>query len=133
MGGTNRDILVGGWGADRIIGNGQDDLLIAGYTDHDDNAEALCHLLAEWTSNKLYYVRVLNLTGLLPVIDPQNGGFFLNSQTVHDDGVQDLLTGSNGFDWFLANLCLDDDSPAKDQITDLNFLEIALDIDFING
>jgi uncharacterized delta-60 repeat protein len=133
VGGSNRDVLIGGVGADRIIGNGQDDLLIAGYTDHDDNPEALCHILAEWVSNKLYYVRVLNLTGLLPLIDPQNGDFFLNSSTVHDDGEQDLLTGSSGFDWFFANLCLDDDSPVKDKITDRSFWEIALDIDFIES
>jgi uncharacterized delta-60 repeat protein len=133
VGGASRDVLVGGVGADRIIGNSQDDLLVSGYTDHDENAEAMCHILAEWVSNKLYYVRVLNLTGLLPVIDPQNGDVFLNSSTVHDDGEQDLLAGSSGFDWFFANLCLDDDSPVKDKITDRSFLEIALDIDFINS
>ncbi|MCU0879566.1 MAG: PKD domain-containing protein, partial [Pirellulaceae bacterium] len=85
VGGASRDVLIGGLGADCIVGNGQDDLLISGYTNHDAHPEALCHIQAEWTSNKLYYVRVLNLTGLLPLIDPQNGEFFLNSSTVHDD------------------------------------------------
>ena len=57
-----------------------------------------------------------------------------NDNTVHDDGVRDLLTGSSGFDWFFANLSLyNDDSPVKDKITDLNCWEFAKDIDFIES
>ena len=36
---------------------------------------------------------------------------------VHDDGVKDVLTGSEGLDWFFANLDGDNDS-AKDPAHD---------------
>jgi hypothetical protein len=69
----------------------------------------------------------------------QNGYEFLNvdpargAVTVHDDNAKDLLTGSEGQDWFFANLVLDsgDDADAKDKITDLSAKEFALDLDFI--
>jgi hypothetical protein len=43
-----------------------------------------------------------HLTGVLA--GGLNGSVLLNASTVHDDGVQDKLTGSSGLDWFFANL-----------------------------
>ena len=131
VGGSGRDILIGGLDADRLIGNNDDDILIAGTTDHDSSTVALSAILAEWTANRWDYLRVANIYGV--GCGPRNNGnYFLNDDTVHDDGVRDLLTGSSGFDWFFANLSLNgDDSPIKDKITDLSWWEIAIDIDFI--
>jgi uncharacterized delta-60 repeat protein len=133
VGGFGRDVLIGGIGADRLIGNNDDDILIAGTTDHDSSTDALSAILAEWTANRWDYLRVANLYGV--GCGPRNNGnVFLNDDTVHDDGVRDLLTGSSGFDWFFANLSLHgDDSPTKDKITDLSWWEIAIDIDFIES
>ncbi len=44
---------------------------------------------------------------------------------VHDDGVEDILTGSSGRDWFFANL----DSGVLDRITDLKGDERTNEID----
>lgn len=133
VGGSGRDILIGGTGSDRIVGNHDDDILIAGTTDHDASTVALSAILAEWTADRCDYVRVANLYGV--GCGPRNNGnVFLNDDTVHDDGVRDLLTGSSGFDWFFANLSLNgDDSPVKDKITDLSWWEFAKDIDFIES
>lgn len=130
VGGDGRDLLNGGRGSDRLVGNADDDILIAGYTDLDASAMALWHLMQEWTREDLcFFGRVLNL---------QNGGgrnqqYALNDQTVHDDGVEDILTGSAGLDWFLFNR--DGDEGVKDKATDMNLFELlfAEDIDWINS
>ena len=44
LGGSGRDLLVGGQGADQLVGNADDDILVAGYTDYDNNYDALCHI-----------------------------------------------------------------------------------------
>jgi hypothetical protein len=134
VGSAGRDLLIGGLGADRIVGDSHDDILVAGTTSHDANATALCHILAEWNSDRLYWIRALNLVGVGCFADRSNGNYFLNDDTVQDDGARDLLTGSTGIDLFYANLSLcNDDSPTKDKITDQNWWEFALDIDFISG
>jgi hypothetical protein len=56
-----------------------------------------------------------------------NGDFFLNENTVHDDGQRDVLTGSAGRDWFLGNL--DGDGGSRDKITDTHGNETRTDID----
>lgn len=130
VGGEGRDILIGGRGADRLVGNAADDILIAGTTDHDANDVALCALLNEWVRTDAdFTTRVSNL---------RNGGglnesFRLNDLTVHDDGVADVLTGSEGQDWFLFNQ--DGDGGTRDQATDMKTFEamFAQDIDFILG
>ena len=58
-----------------------------------------------------------------------NGSTFLKKTTVHDDGVEDTLTGSARQDWFLLNL--DGDGGVKDKVTDRRGDEFADDIDFI--
>ena len=135
VGGAGRDLLIGGVGSDRIVGDSNDDILVAGTTSHDNNATALCHILAEWTSDRLYWIRAANLVnGSGAAFGINNGSYFLNDGTVQDDGVRDLLTGSSGIDLFYANLSLcNDDAATKDCITDLNWWEFAIDIDFISS
>jgi Ca2+-binding RTX toxin-like protein len=129
VGGQGRDLLIGGVGADRIVGNADDDILIAGRTSFDSIDSSLCAIMAEWTSAAGYNTRVAHLRG--DISSGLNGSILLNDQTVHDDAVEDILTGSSGQDWFLFNQ--DGDGGRRDRITDLSASEFANDIDFING
>jgi len=129
QGGSGRDLLIGGNGGDRLLGDSDDDILIAGTTDHDASAAALCQIMDEWTRPGAdFATRVNHLKGPAGGL---NGAFFLNDQTVHDDGVQDLLTGSSGSDWFLFNKDGDGDPTKKDKVTDASNVEanLAIDID----
>ena len=53
--------------------------------------------------------------------------------TVHDDHVEDVLTGSNGDDWFLFNK--DGDGGVKDKATDMTTFESHSfeDIDWLSS
>ena len=112
------------------MGNAADDILIAGTTDHDADDAALFAIMNEWSRTDAdFAARVNNL---------KNGGglnesFLLNDFTVHDDGAADVLTGSEGQDWFLFNQ--DGDGSVKDRATDMKTFEslFAQDIDFIAG
>lgn len=104
-----------------------DDILAAGRTDYDAHEAALCAIMAEWTSSAGDDARVRHLRGELA--GGVNGAVFLNDQTVRDDGVGDILTGSAGLDRFLFNI--DGDNGVKDKVTDLNAQEFADDLDFI--
>src|SRR5262249_42311453 len=123
IGGDGRDLLIGGCGADRLYGNSDDDVLIAGFTVHDANAEALRAVLAEWTSASSYAVRV----GHLPQGGGLNGTVMLNDATVADDGARDVLTGDGGLDWFILNR--DGDGGTRDEATDARSNEVRTDID----
>jgi hypothetical protein len=107
-GGVGRSLLIGGDGIDGITGGSADDIVIGGWTDWDSNTTALTALLAEWSrtdaATALYSHRIDDLrTG---TSDPGrlNGSYFLNAQTVHDDGKADVLRGGPGTDWFWANV-----------------------------
>jgi Ca2+-binding RTX toxin-like protein len=95
IGGSGRDVLIGGTGADRLVAGSGDDLLIAGTTRYDDDPQALCTLFHEWTGKDSYERRVAHLT---KGVD----GVRLTDATVLDDGVEDVLTGAAGTDWFFA-------------------------------
>jgi len=127
VGGAGRDLLIGGVGIDRIVGNPDDDILIAGRTLFDTNDRALCAILHEWTSDRDYATRVDNLRGAGSG-DRWNGDIFLKTDgpeaTVFDDGVRDLLTGSEGLDWFIFN-------DSEDKATDLSDEEFANFLNFI--
>jgi autotransporter-associated beta strand protein len=131
-GGQGRDLLIGGSGADRLVASADDDLLIAGTTAHDTSDEALAAILAEWTSVRSYAARVANLRsdGTNPQFaNRANGNIFLKADgpaaTVFDDGVMDKLTGSDGRDWFFANL----DTGIRDKLTDERGNERVDDMD----
>jgi Ca2+-binding RTX toxin-like protein len=102
-----RDILIGGSGADRMLGSRDEDIMVAGTTDYDNNDQALCAILDEWTNtSRDYPTRVSNIrgTGAGP---RENEDFFLSATlgTVDDDSVTDRLTGGgDGLDWFIAQL-----------------------------
>jgi Ca2+-binding RTX toxin-like protein len=128
-GGLGFDILIGGLGADSLQGNSDEDLLVAGFTDYDNDQIALAAIMAEWSAASLrtYAERVGNLTDGTGAALRNNGNVFLTDQTVHDDGDVDTLTGSTGLDWFFANL---DETGAKDKISGgLEAGEEAVDID----
>ena len=134
VGGSGRDLLIGGLGADRIVGNADDDILISGYTDYDSRADALQAIMLEWTSERSYGERCSNIEAGIA-----GAAVYLKSEvtselprTVHDDNAADVLTGSQGVDWFFANLFLSDDAAnRKDKITDLHASEFAADLDWI--
>jgi uncharacterized protein (TIGR03118 family) len=97
-GSGGRDVLIGGTGRDLLLGGSNDDLLIGGSTTHDANPTALLQILDEWTSTDAYAVRVDKLrngTGGLPKLD---------TTTVTDDGLRDLLLGGFGLDWFFSGV-----------------------------
>ena len=129
-GGNGRDLLIGGKGADRIIGNAEEDILIAGTKAYDNIDAALAFLLSEWTSAGSYQSRVANIkagTGL-------THGYRLVGddgalQTVFNDDDVDILTGSQGQDWFFANQVADNGG-ALDVVTDKAANELWNDTDF---
>ena len=47
-------------GADRLVGNGEDDILIGGYTSYGCDHEALCSILEIWTRRDLNYTQRIN-------------------------------------------------------------------------
>ena len=132
VGGDGRDLLIGGTGADRIVGNSDDDILIAGSTAYDlgslGNQSALSSIMAIWGSSDAYLDRVTKLTGVWLKSEGDNP----SEIKVFDDGAEDVLTGSAGQDWFLAQRNTGT-GLVKDKITDLGASELADDLDFING
>ena len=79
-----------------------------------------------------YATRVRNLRGGPDATGPRaNGTTYLNPDTIHDDGREDVLTGSAGVDWYLFNE--DGDGGVADRVTDMSTFEslFAADIDFI--
>jgi hypothetical protein len=83
--------------------------------------------MAEWTSDRDYATRRTNLRGV-GTGTRTNGDVFLISEstgtTVFNDTARDLLTGSEGLDWFL----FDND---EDKVTDLSDTEFADALNFI--
>jgi Ca2+-binding RTX toxin-like protein len=131
VGGSDRDVLIGGTGADRLVGNAADDILVAGSTASDDDPAALGAILNVWTSDQTYAARRSSLQRDFLRADPTPDG---RPATVFDDDAEDVLTGSAGQDWFLAQLDGDGKSHrAKDKVTDLTAADFASDIDFIQG
>jgi hypothetical protein len=66
--------------------------------------------MGEWArTDETYAQRVANLSngtvnGVAPNGLGQNGGYFLNASTVHDDGAGNRLEGGPRLDWYFANL-----------------------------
>ncbi len=132
-------LLIGGLGADKLVGDADDDILIAGVTAFDANDSALQSIMAEWSSTRDYGTRLANLmdTGTGTNFQARlNGTAYLKTTgpdaTVFDDGALDVLTGNAGQDWFIFNAT---GSGVKDQVTDLKTGEFFTDLDllFING
>jgi hypothetical protein len=111
-----------------LLGDTNDDILIAGATLHDDDASALQAIQLEWTSSRSYALRVENLLGT-GTGTRANGNIFLNDTTVFDDLVRDTLTGGSGFDWFIYN----NSGSGSDNTTDMQRDETSTDIDLFEG
>jgi len=96
-------------GTDLATGGAGDDIMIAGWTSHDDQDAAWVSILAEWTSARTFAARTANIQ------DPgtatrSNAGNFLNraADTVADTvfaeaGALDNLLGQTGQDWFFSD------------------------------
>jgi Ca2+-binding RTX toxin-like protein len=102
LGGQGRDILIGGTGKATLQAGTGGDILIGGTTAYDNNAAALAAILAEWGSSDDYLTRIDRLTGSMS--GGLNGAYFLNTSTVHGNGLTDYLYGGAGLDWYLAGL-----------------------------
>ncbi len=127
VGGDGRNLLIGGAGADRLVGGNDDDLVITGYTDFDGNAQALSAIMAEWTSDRDWLTRMLNLRDGSGSTDRANNGYFLrDGETVHQDADADVVAISGGLDWIFLD-------PFKDRLATLNDIVFVSDMDFIFG
>ncbi|MBI3469370.1 MAG: CHRD domain-containing protein, partial [Planctomycetes bacterium] len=138
LGDLGRDVLIGGTGRDRLKASAGDNILISGYTDFDAKEAELAAIVAEWArtgqdpvAQKDYQTRVDHLlTG-----GGLNGLTLLNRNTVHDDGVVDVLDGfvpssrqKDQRDWFLANVDGDGDRKKKDSVGGVGPGEVVTDI-----
>jgi len=111
--------MIGGFGFDCLIGNANEDILIGGTTNYDENTAALRQILNVWEGNGIYQQRIAAIT---------NASFtykLVADVTVHDDATVDYLTGSAGQDWFFANT----DCGVLDIIADLASNECSVDVD----
>lgn len=96
--------MVGGQGADRLIGNSNDDILIAGFTKQDNRGTAAHdefwrQVLAEWNGASSFTTRVNNLKG----VTFQYTGVKLLPEVLDDffaDQI-DFLNGGSGNDWVI--------------------------------
>jgi len=102
IGGLGSDILIGGSGKSTLQAGSGGDILIGGTTNFDNNAAALAAILAEWNSSDDYATRIARLTGSMS--GGLNGTNYLNSSTVHSNGLADTLQGGAGMDWFFAGM-----------------------------
>ena len=104
-GGPGCNILISGKGLGVLTAGSGDTILIAGSTAFDTptqaNLAALDQIMAEWGSSASVATREAHISGT--TAGGLNGGSFLNSSTVHDDSVSDLLIGGGGPDWLFVN------------------------------
>src|SRR5207249_1620950 len=89
QGGSGRDVLVGGFGADQLLAAGQDDVLVAGYTDYDwvtsptpahekINLGAWAALTKEWLrTDRDAATRIGDIIG--PASSGYNNPYYLNA------------------------------------------------------
>ena len=118
VGSRGRDILIGGRDKDTIRGGDDDDLLIGDRTSFDEDRAALELFLAQWTSSLSYDARIANLrsgTGIAGGLRLATG---IPEKTVFDDGIQDLLEGGAGRDWFFATMVSEMKDKAANELRD---------------
>jgi Ca2+-binding RTX toxin-like protein len=109
-GGDGNDLLLAGRGADIVLGGKGEDILISGHTSFDDDFDALWSIHQEWTAQREYGFRVLNLLGVTNT--GENDGKVLRpALTVFDDGDGDILLGGLDLDWVFID---SDDDKADD-------------------
>ncbi len=101
-GGGRRDVLIGGAGEDLLAGGDADDILIGGIVpdaqgDSPGARQFRAELLAVWTGPGSRESRFLTLAE-----GTADSGVHLYTDNVLDDDASDLLSGSNGNDWFFG-------------------------------
>ncbi len=82
-----RNVLIGGTGLDYVYGGGRDDILIGGFTDHDQSPASLAKIREIWGRTDLDY-------------DQRQGALvgYVHYTTVHDDAAPDDLWMQGGLD-----------------------------------
>ncbi|MBN1853791.1 MAG: hypothetical protein JW829_13750 [Pirellulales bacterium] len=100
LGGYGRDLIFAGQGSDILYGSIGEDILIAGFTLFDIDSAALTKLRDEWTSDRTYEERILNLSAAGTEDRLNDDYFLLDGLTVFDDDDLDILIGGSGDDWF---------------------------------
>jgi hypothetical protein len=124
----------GGFGSVHLQSGSGGAILIGGTTNFDRNLPALDAILTEWArTDESYAQRVANLSNTtVNGVDPnsmgQNGGYFLNASTVHDDGDGNTLNGGSGQDWFFANLDGSGNNGVLDKVSGMKGDEIVTHI-----
>jgi hypothetical protein len=83
-------LVIGSQDDDRLKGGGDEDILIGGFTAHDNNLAALDAIMAVWNSSASFNARVNALTA--------SGGLLEGGVTVFDDDDNDQLIGGPGRD-----------------------------------
>ena len=104
-GGAGWDILIGGSGTDQLTGGTEADILIGGRVSFYDEVTQFADLIAlrsiqlEWGRPDATSIpeRVAHLSGTQP--GGLNGGYFLTSLNVFDDGELDTVPGTGSTDW----------------------------------
>ena len=97
-GGSGKDILIAGNGTSVLDGSHGQDILIGGALTPNLDQQTLLQILKIWNSNVPFVGRVANLrTGA-------NNGPKLDGTSVINNGVQDVLIGGPGEEWFLGAL-----------------------------
>jgi len=89
---------VGGENEDRLQGNADDDILIAGLLSFADSDEIVFEVMDIWTSDEEYLERIDRLS------NPADRYALLPGVSAVDDDDRDTLTGSSGSDWFFYDL-----------------------------
>jgi hypothetical protein len=123
IGDSGRDVLVGGPDKDQLRGGETGDILIGSTTDYDAVDQSLTEIGRVWASRLDYVDRVAQLQAgqLAPAL--------VSEQTVHDDGVRDVLTGgSTARDWFFLPGRYDEHDPATSAREFLQSLDELADL-----
>ena len=111
LGGSGRDLMVGGRGADAVVGNADGDLLIAGFTDYDNDPLSLLALQGVWVDPGLSDgQRTASLRDAA-----LRDGVHLGTATVGRDASADHLAGAEGYDWFWYDPTRDRATLVKDE------------------
>jgi hypothetical protein len=140
-GGLGRDLLIAGLGSSKLFAGSGQDILVAGTTDYDLTSTAMTYdrklqaleaIMAEWGRNDLgtatdptgYLARVNDLLGPSAggTSGGLNGSYFLNSMTVHSNGVSDTLfgAGTSQLDWFFASILEVKNKQSSDIVTNIS-------------
>jgi serralysin len=116
---SGRNLLIGGIGADLLQAGANGSVMVSGSSGFEANVQIMNALLLEWVQVSSYLSRVDHLQG---TAGGANAGWFLDIDSVTNDGDIDYLEGGVGQDFYLA-------SSLQDALVGQAFDEIFTDID----